>query len=1228
MYRLDPILSSSPPQTPSRRDPANDSSGDELAMDFNTQPTQPLSKPGGTGHFMEGTHSRHFGGAALPTQPTQPTMPWNGNGRVSMPSGAHALQTTQPTQPLSRLHDRPYRAMSPAALYQPTQPTQAVNRSTPPFDTQSRSSPQRSTQPTQLITTPQRQQKYSHIQVLRSSPHERHSSPAMSQSQGRPFLSSMMAPPGTFFQGPPRVAKPFVDLTSEDGPVESDPDEEEDLGSNIRPSDIEFRSSRIAETPQKNAFGAMVSTYSYSDSPATINGAKRTATEAFHGASSAAKRYQTAPQRQNGPARAMPVQNGPSRAVPVQTGMRVGDINDPILRMKVQRLLNVNINRSVQEVYNTLVAFRGDYNAALQHFQNAGQIRHSSPDELTSIPRKTAQRIVEAKGSIRDRYKRDTPESDASVQIVSPQVVKKKGRLVRGRKNRTPTPELESSPPKQINRAPITIESDDDEAIDVESEDDGSHSTDLLAFFNTCSVEAMVDLSNQKVEDIRSILDHRPFKSIAQIEKLHVEKLDKSGKKAGRKPKVTFGSRLVEAASEMWDGFLAVDELVKQCKDAGKPIAAAMENWGVNVFGASTEDGELALTNIDDSDASSTRDSGIGTPNAGSDNEADLIRKAGRTKTILVKKPANMNAEMELKDYQVVGLNWLNLLYQNGVSGILADDMGLGKTCQVIAFLSHLKEQQMPGPHLIIVPGSTLENWLREFQHFSKKMRVEPYYGAQASRFEQQEHILDNVSKGHVDVIVTTYDLAFKPADNSFLRKCRPKACIFDEGHVLRNSNTQRYKSLMKIKADFRLLLTGTPLQNSLRELVSILAFIMPEIFADMSDKLEIVFKMKAKVTDADTHDALLSTQRIHRARSMMTPFVLRRKKAQVLKHLPKKTCRVEWCGLTETQKKLYAEQLDRQKQVLRDRAAGIVVKDHANIMMKLRQAAIHPLLFRDRYTDDIIRKMSKACRKEDTFAQSDPATVFEELQLYQDYQSHSLCIKYPKALGKYALKNEEWMDSGKVQKLAELLKKHKENGDRTLIFSQFTSVMDILQWVLDTLDISYCRIDGSTPISDRQTLIDTYYEDTSIDVFMLSTKSGGAGINLACANKVIIFDSSFNPQDDIQAENRAHRVGQTRDVEVVRLVTKATVEEQIHALGVSKLELDKMVAGEEGEGGKKKKDEVSAADAAGIEAVERMLMEEIEAEGKEKEKEKEGDDVKGKFLDGLKKAGLDMSAA
>ena len=1140
------------------------------------------------------------------------------------------------------------------------------------------------TQPTQLLTPkanrtlPIELGSSPQLQVPRSSPGlERFpSSAAQSQSQAqssqRPYGFNPMAPPGTGFFPPQAVRKPVFDLTSDDAPVERDPDEDESsFRSNIPLSKVEMgsRASRVEETPPKPPSWDL-SGYAYK----VVQQASRK-----RGVEDLARSQSPPPKK----VKPLPRQGGPSRAVPVDvdltddSNMALSDIQDFDLRRKTTRLQAIFGNKPVSVLYKALISKKG-------HFEDTSDYlaQQDSDDELlkspqigvakrstgVAEPKKTAQRGLKAPvKSLMDKYSKQAPSYNTPSASGSPVTTDaeqpKKRRLIRGR--RKPDPKSDDDPmtpprpqTKEIvkpSKAPVVVSDDEDEGVIAISDDESEAAAEsekehkfseskLLDFFNECSVEAMVDLSGHKEEEIDVLLKQRPFNTLEAVKKIHVDLKAKEeqekGKKKARKPRITFGARLVESAEDMWDAYSTIDSVVKQCEGLGKPMVAGMARWGINIFGAST-DGEVDAVALDDSsDTSSTRDSGYHTPKSGhgSDTESTDLRKTS-TKVKLLKQPAIMNDDIELKDYQVVGLNWLNLLWQNGISGILADDMGLGKTCQVIAFLSHLKEQGEGRPTLIIVPGSTLENWCREFERFSRKINFTPYYGSQAERFESQDTIRDNIETGNCDVIITTYDLAYRKEDNSFLRKCKPQICIFDEGHVLKNANTARYKSLMRITPKCRILLTGTPLQNSLQELMSILGFLMPDVFYDKADDsvqemLQILFKHKAKVTESDSHSTLLSAQRVQRARTMLTPFILRRKKAQVLKHLPKKTCRVEYCELTDTQKTLYDEQLQKQRQILLDRAAGLVVKDHANVMMKLRQAAIHPLLFRHRYTDDKIRKMSKACLREDTFAESNPDIIYEELQLYQDYQCHHLALKYPGALKKFELKDREWMDSGKVQTLLELLKKYKANGDRALVFSQFTSVMDILGWVFDDHDIPFMRMDGSTPIAERQGLMDVFHQDTSIPVFMLSTKSGGAGINLACANKVVIFDSSFNPQDDIQAENRAHRVGQTREVEVVRLVTKNTVEEQIYALGVSKLELDKMVQGEEQDDagtnkGKKKNaltsgaatPALSKADEAGINAVEAMLLQQMKGEGETK-------DVKDAFRDGLKKAGLDLSAA
>ncbi|KAH9879111.1 hypothetical protein J1614_002546 [Plenodomus biglobosus] len=1146
-----------------------------------------------------------------------------------------------------------------------TQPTQLLDTRSPFF-----AAPSATTQPTLLLTPRADRTKpreaSPQLQVQRSSPApERYSSPAMSQShspRSAGHYSNPMAPPGTSFFPPQAVRKPVHDLTSDDPPVEPDPDEEvSEFRSNIPLSKVELnaRTARVEETPQKPTFD--LSAYKYDES----NPRKRPAADAYD--MNATPKKQKPMQRQGGPSRAMPVD------LTGEDDLNLSDIADFVMKRKTMRLQVVFPNRSCRQIYDALIKKKG-------HFEDASAYlaEQDSEDELLRSPKigvaqsnfhptvkKTAQRTLQQPVmSLQEKYSRLAPTQNTV--IASPEKpAKQKRRLVRGRRKPSPSSPTSTPPrPQQQSKkqAPVVISDDEDEGIVAIDDDDDSdaggsvrehkfEADSLLDFFNTCTVEAMVDLSGHKEEEVRELLDQRPFTSLEAVRQIHVDLAQKQSKKKPRKPRITFGARLVEAAEDMWDAYSTIDSVVKQCEVLGKPMVAGMARWGIDIFGATTDDGGVDITTLDDtSDVSSSRDSGYHTPRSphGSDTETKSVRKAA-SRTKLLKQPAIMNDEIELKDYQVVGLNWLNLLWQTGTSGILADDMGLGKTCQVIAFLSHLKEQGVGKPALIVVPGSTLENWCREFERFSSSITFTPYYGSQADRYEHQETILHNISQNQCDVIITTYDLTFRKEDNAFLRKCKPEICIFDEGHVLKNANTIRYKSLMRIATPCRILLTGTPLQNSLQELMSILGFLMPKVFYskkedgedNVQEMLQILFKHKAKVTESDSHSSLLSAQRIQRARTMLTPFILRRKKAQVLKHLPKKTSRVEYCELTPTQSTLYNEQLAKQRKILQDRAAGLFVKDHANVMMKLRQAAIHPLLFRHRYNDAKIKAMSKACLREDMFAESNADIIYEELQLYQDYQCHQLATKY-KALKKFELKDHEWMDSGKVTALLALLKKYKENGDRALVFSQFTSVMDILGWVFDDHDINFMRMDGSTPIAERQSLMDVFYSDTSIELFMISTKSGGAGINLACANKVIIFDSSFNPQDDIQAENRAHRVGQTREVEVVRLVTKGSVEEQIYALGVSKLELDKMVQGEEGDdtaakakGAKKKLDSgassLTKAEEAGIEAVQQMLLAQMEGPATEPKEERNADegagDIKDQFLQGLKKAGVNVAA-
>jgi SWI/SNF-related matrix-associated actin-dependent regulator 1 of chromatin subfamily A len=405
-----------------------------------------------------------------------------------------------------------------------------------------------------------------------------------------------------------------------------------------------------------------------------------------------------------------------------------------------------------------------------------------------------------------------------------------------------------------------------------------------------------------------------------------------------------------------------------------------------------------------------------------------------------------------------------------------------------------------------------------------------------------------------------------------------------------------RYGQLMKIPAGFKLLLTGTPLQNNLQELASLLSFILPEFFEEVVEDLHYIFKAKATTRDTD-HAALLSAQRIARARSMLTPFILRRKKHQVLKHLPPKTLRVEHCNLHPDQAKIYNGHLDQARERARiAKEGGKALKaenDENNPLMQLRKAAIHHLLFRRYFTNEKIEKMAdilraKAVKEFRSDKNHQRHHLISEMRGLSDFTLHYWCGQYP-CIASFDIPGLPWMDSGKVEAMIKLVKKYKQNGDRVLIFSQFQLALDILEAVLNTSGIFYTRIDGSTKIEERQSLIDTFTKDTSITAFLLTTKAGGTGLNLMAANKVIIFDGSFNPHDDKQAEDRAHRVGQEREVEVVRLVTRDTIEEQIYALGVSKLTLDGRVSGDDEATAK-------AAQERGEKEVMRMFVEGVKA--------------------------------
>ncbi|OOG00177.1 hypothetical protein ASPCADRAFT_139409 [Aspergillus carbonarius ITEM 5010] len=1061
---------------------------------------------------------------------------------------------------------------------------------------------QRYTQPTQLVEVPYSAKSNSVVQVAASSPPGPNSSPSRPTPNGG-RLSSVMAPAGTTFRPPvtagPAKRAPVIDL--EDGPTyrggSSDDDGQATRSTDIKPA-MFAKSSR---SPDKVA-----------DSP--MDRFKEITTSAVYNPSSAKRPAAQMDPTPRGMAVKKVRQEGPSRAQPVDLSLSsLQDIDDYQSRIKVERMMKVMPHKSVHACIQALVLKRGHYEDALDHLAKTEKA-DSSEDELTmdkrASPVAPAKQQIKARGTIQDKWSAMNLQRTLSAQKppsqpsqTSPDDAKPRRRLMRGPKSRASSPSPVRSqpraetPPKKTGRLvqgrkPVPpqrsespeamIISDDSDSGIEESQGDGQLEMKVLNFFNKCSVLELADIAAITEDVAKHVISFRPFRSLDKVRAVPAPTKEETKPKGGRGRKTPkpIGDKIVDKCIDMWVGYEAVDSLVARCEALGRPVAAEMKKWGVDVFGK--KEGELELVSINPRDTQSqSHDSGIGTP-ASQRSEDDSDGPApGPRKGRFISQPGIMREDLKMKDYQIVGINWLSLLFEKDLSCILADDMGLGKTCQVIAFLAHLFEKGIKGPHLVVVPSSTIENWLREFQKFCPTLSVMPYYAGQAERAVIRETIEDN--RDSINVIITTYTIAKGKVDAHFLRHMDFCACVYDEGHMLKSSTSVLYDKLIRIPARFRLLLTGTPLQNNLQELASLLGFILPKVFQERKEELQYIFSNKAKTVD-ESHSALLSAQRIERAKSMLKPFVLRRKKHQVI-DLPAKISHVEYCEMNVAQREIYEHEKEEVRKLLEDRAAGKKTGNKsANILMKLRQAAIHPLLYRRHYDNTTLSRMAKACLKEEQWSQSNPDIIYEELQAYNDFECHTMCVTHPHSLGKFALKNHEWMDSGKVDKLCELLQRFEENGDRALIFSQFTLVMDILENVLEHQHIGFVRLDGRTNVEDRQSILDAFHERTDIPVFLLSTKAGGAGINLACANKVIIFDSSFNPQEDVQAENRAHRVGQTREVEVIRLVTKDTIEEKIYALGQTKLALDQAVAGEDAAESKKAED-------AGMRVVEDMVL-------------------------------------
>ncbi|XP_063987769.1 lymphocyte-specific helicase-like isoform X2 [Diachasmimorpha longicaudata] len=586
----------------------------------------------------------------------------------------------------------------------------------------------------------------------------------------------------------------------------------------------------------------------------------------------------------------------------------------------------------------------------------------------------------------------------------------------------------------------------------------------------------------------------------------------------------------------------------------------------------------------------------------------------------------------DLRDYQKHGLQWLKALYEHGMSGILADEMGLGKTVQVIAMIAHLIEKHQPGPFLIVTPLSTIPNWLMEFERFAPKIPVVLFYGSSGERAQQAVKVKKTVSVDGfrtLPVVLTTYETPIK--NQRLVKGLNWRYIIIDEAQRIKNAECQLVQLLKTCKSDNRLLLTGTPLQNNLKELWSLLHFLMPQIFSDLA-VFESWFDVRDFQHEEGTNRILQQEEEkkvLQSLREILKPFMLRRMKTDVCLDIPAKKEVMVYAPMSSLQRQLYTAYLSRDICTLSKTKPEPIILDDEFGKRPKRSCAVN-----NRYSD-AYRNLDQALAngwntsassEDDTHSSSlDPDYVASSDFSHRDNNPESTVET--KAVGKEVSPPsktaavdkvmEKWTDhvqvtednchylfrlsfgsrqimyrkiinhpylihlplnyaglpkvdndlieaSGKFVVLDRMLKKLSEGGHKVLLFSTMKMILDVIEDYLSMRPWKYVRLDGEVNIETRKNHIHVFNSDPNYFLFLISTRAGGVGLNLAAADTVIIFDSDWNPQVDIQAMARCHRIGQTRPVVIYRLCTKGTFDEAIVSRAEAKRKLEKLVISKE----------------------------------------------------------------
>lgn len=446
-----------------------------------------------------------------------------------------------------------------------------------------------------------------------------------------------------------------------------------------------------------------------------------------------------------------------------------------------------------------------------------------------------------------------------------------------------------------------------------------------------------------------------------------------------------------------------------------------------------------------------------------------------------------------LRDYQVTGVKWLYTLAKTGFGGILADEMGLGKTIQVIYYIKQMLKDNENNKFLIVVPTSLAYNWDHEFDSFGSNIKRKICVGNKDKRTKMLRNLNDT------NVIITTYGLLRE--DEELYNNLNFNTMVIDEAQNIKNNMAGITKVVKKINAENKFALTGTPLENSILELWSIFDFIMPGYLASLTK-----FQSKYKIKDFDEDSEIL----IKGLSKQINPFILRRKKQDVVKELPDKLINDIYIELKDEQKKLYVAELERVKEEMEkiietegmNKARFLILQ----LLTQLRQICIDPSIVYDNYKDG----------------------------------------------------------SNKLEQLESIVNEYIKNNHKILIFSSFKTALNIVKEKLNKAKIKTYMIDGSVPAKDRIEMVDNFNNNDDVKVFLIMLKSGGTGLNLATADVVIHLDLWWNPQAENQATDRAHRIGQKNTVEVIHLITKGTIEEKILELQNKKRILsDKLIDGE-----------------------------------------------------------------